>query len=328
MDSPYTQELEVAIAAVQAAARLSSLDDLSPVTVGDFAIQALLTCTIHAAFPDDRFVGEESADALRANPALLHRVWTTLQQASSGAAAVVKIPDSPEQMCQMIDWCGTGRPDQAARIWVFDPIDGTENFVQGLVYAVNVALLHDGQQALSVVGCPNLSASVAYPASDDSLDPAGEGCILLAVRGHGAFIRGLHNPHLLSTTARNKSGLPTVHQEVAHRLGVEYPGSTLLPWVLRWVLLALGVGNSTWWVYKSRDRLAKIWDHAGAMLLFEEVGGKVSDVDGRDIDLTADRKMIENYGIVAAPAHLHASLLTTIQEVLREQRPDLATRPA
>lgn len=438
METSYAKELKVAVAAVRRAAALSehvlasaqqqqrqkeddeapdepsredmgvvAKDDLSPVTIADFAIQALLTCTIHHAFPDDKFVGEESADALRQSPALLSRVWDALQhtrrvqeqeheQRSSAAggegadgdededededvaaASLVRYPSSTEQMCEMIDWCGEGHPGRGGRTWVFDPIDGTENFVRGLVYAINAALLDDAshddsaatsttsssssksnRQVLSVVGCPNMSASVSYPAGDASLDPSGEGCIVVAARGAGTFVRKLRRrdgqptgtphyerlPHradastttttteassLRSVSARNASGLGQVHAEVARRLGVEWPGSTLLPWVIRWVLLALGVGDATWWVYKERGRLAKIWDHAGAMLLFEEVGGHVTDVDGRDIDLTANRKMTANYGFVAAPAHLHAQVLAAVQEVLREQKPELmAAGPA
>lgn len=392
MDSPYAKELKVAIAAVQAASTLSALvlsqaqaqaaqdakdgpsqqelgtvskDDLSPVTIADFAIQALLTSTLHAAFPDDKFVGEESADALRANPALLERVWQALQairvESSSGggsttttttaaAAAVsnVTFPDTPERMCELIDWCGEGLPHATGRVWVFDPIDGTENFVQGLVYAVNVALLVDSAQTLSVVGCPNMSMDVRYPAGDHSLDPAGEGCILLGVRGHGAWVRKLRGGDddevevkqiprhaatealgdLRSVSAINTSGLSAVHGEVAGRLGVEFPGCVLLPWVIRWVLLALGVGNATWWVYRSRSRLAKIWDHAGAMLLFEEVGGRISDVDGKPISMVAGRKMIANYGIIAAPAALHAKVLETVRDVMAKEAPELMQQPA
>ncbi|CAN8103888.1 unnamed protein product [Discula destructiva] len=390
MDSPYAAELKVAIAAVQAASTLSTLvlaqaqqsqhttttsndnssapsqqelgtvakDDLSPVTIADFAIQALLTSTLHAAFPADRFVGEESADALRANPALQERVWQALQairgvdrdndETLPSTDLVVAFPDSPERMCQLLDWCGAGEPSPTGRIWVFDPIDGTENFVQGLVYAVNVALLVDGAQALSVVGCPNMAADVSYPAGDASLDDehdAGSddrGCILLGVRGHGAWVRKLAGQGadvkripahaagaaeamgpMRSVSALNASGLGGVHAEVANRLGVEFPGSVLLPWVIRWVLLALGVGNATWWVYKSRSRLAKIWDHAGAMLLFEEVGGKVTDVDGEPINWVAGRKMVANYGIIAAPGQLHAKVLKTVKEVMAEQAPEL-----
>lgn len=506
MDSPYSHELKVAIAAVSAAARLSTLvlsqsqsesqsqppttttttvtttqsqisslsstaaetgsasglgvvakDDLSPVTIGDFAIQALLTSTIHASFPQDRFVGEESADALRSNPVLLERVWGVLQAVegqldkerqwrSERAGEVegredaeednvnkynhlVTFPTSPEQMCQMIDWCGQGSPSQEnngnGRIWVFDPIDGTENFVKGLLYAINVALLGQNldtdkgkgsggnsiDQVLSVVGCPNMASNISFCASDDSLDPSGRGCIVFGVRGHGAYVRtpllpvgyngttavisassqqqqqqqqqddtttitdnktatfrlpklgypSTHPPLLRSTTARNTSGLAAVHHEIAHRLGMStapalvpadagfnpatappssskeytiqpnavppsYPGNTLLPWVLRWVLLALGVGNCTWWVYKSRSRLAKIWDHAGAMLLYEEVGGQVSDADGREINWAAGRQMVKNWGIIAAPRAegVFDKVLQTVKDVVRDVRPDLA----
>lgn len=382
MDSPYAPELKAAIAAVQAASTLSALvlsdsqkstttapsaedlgtvakDDLSPVTIADFAIQALLTATLHAAFPSDRFVGEESADALRASPALQARVWGALQAIQPLENVV--FPQSQDHMCELLDWCGLGEPAGAGRVWVFDPIDGTENFVQGLVYAVNVALLVDGEQALSVVACPNMAADVAYPAGNDSLvvpaagggregdeGEGGGGCILLGVRGHGAWVRELRGgeevvvarripahaagmveaAEMRSVSALNTSGSRAVHAEVASRLGVEFPGSVLLPWVIRWVLLALGVGNATWWVYTERSRLAKIWDHAGAMLLFEEVGGKVTDVDGAPINWVAGRKMVKNYGIVAAPAQLHAKVLQTVQDVMLEQAPELLVRPA
>lgn len=397
--SSYTKELQVAIAVVQQASRLSqhilsqaqhdkkpqgndgspvipqqedmgvvSKDDLSPVTIADFAIQALLTCTLHHAFPSDRFVGEESSAALRENPALLDRVWESLQfiatsnktDGDDDDVVMVRIPSSADEMCEMIDWCGTGQPASAsgggnssARVWVFDPIDGTENFVKGLIYAINVALLdaENGRQVLSVVGCPNMSVDIAFPATDASLDPAGEGALAYGVRGKGAFLRKLHDPVVVdgllqvkegtngsrrlvrhadsaevirSVTATSvSSGLSAVHASVADRLGVAFPGNDLLPWVLRWLLLALGVGNATWWAYKSRDRLGKIWDHAGAMLLFEEVGGKVTDIDGRPINLFAGRKMVGNYGFVAAPAPLHGDVLEAVRETLREDKPEV-----
>lgn len=366
MDSPYSNELKIAFETIQQAAKLSqfvlseaekddshdlgvvSKDDLSPVTIADFAIQALLTSTLHAHFPGDRFVGEESAGQLRANPVLLDRVQAALHhiqsQVQDEAESLVRFPSSPEEMCTMIDWCGTGTPDVGGRIWVFDPIDGTENFVKNLVYAINVALLEDGRQVLSAVGCPNMSMEIKAPASDSSLDPSGEGSIAFAVRGHGAFIRklpGLYHStairrlprhaeqatDLRSVACLNTSGVPAVHQSVAKQLGIEYPGNILLPWVMRYVLLALDVGNTTFWAYKSRSRLAKIWDHAGAILLFEEVGGKVTDVDGKDINWSAGRQMVENYGIVAAPSNLHGQVLATLRGALQELKPELLEAP-
>ncbi|OIW27884.1 carbohydrate phosphatase [Coniochaeta ligniaria NRRL 30616] len=347
MDSPYRPELLAAIGAVQQAAKLSQSlissqdkgtiqkDDLSPVTVGDFAIQALLTAALHKAFPDDGFVGEESADELRTDSALCERVWNALNEFAT------VLPESKEQMLEMIDWCGLGVPHaDKKRVWVFDPIDGTKTFVEKKMYAINVALLESGKQVLSVVACPVLAVDARAPLRNDLVDPTGRGSILFAVKGHGAYVRplpgsieevevrrlepldetlALADMKLVTSVHMADSGVDEVHKAVAEKLGVEYPGSDLLAWVVRWVSLALGLANVTVWVYKRRDRLAKIWDHAGAMLLFEEVGGKVTDVDGNDIDLGAGRKMTANYGWVAAPRHLHDDVLRAVRETLREQ---------
>ncbi|KAK1961765.1 3',5'-bisphosphate nucleotidase [Colletotrichum sublineola] len=352
MDGPYARELATAIAAIQHAAKLSrrvlaasdkgvvTKEDLSPVTVADFAIQALLTSTLHAAFPDDKFVGEESAADLRQNPRLCDSVWALLQQVASerDEDSPCKLPSSPEEMCDMIDWCGLGDPSPSGRFWVFDPIDGTKTFVRGELYAINVCLMEDGRQSVGVVGLPLLSAHARAPINNDSIDPTGAGSIMFAVRSHGTFIRPMPGPidlpptkiprhadvdaqALVSVTCieGSESGAPGIHQKVADRLGIAYPGNDLLGWVLRWTVLGLGQANCTFWAYRRRDRLAKIWDHAGAMLLFEEVGGKITDVDGNPVDLTAGRKMVANYGFVAAPPSVHAQVLEAVRETLKEE---------
>lgn len=349
--SPYDRELQTAIGAIRQAAKLSRAvitaedkgviekDDLSPVTVADFAIQALLTATIHHAFPTDRFVGEESSDDLRRNPVLLQRVWELLQRLTQDdeARAYCKLPAHADELCAMVDW-GQGEPN-SARTWVFDPIDGTKTFVLGQAYAINVALLDGGKQVMSAVGCPTIASDPPSLITNDTVDATGRGCIVSAVRGHGTYVRPLVardgdesrrvGPHA-ETTPRDglksvtcfktlDSGIDDVHELVMKNLGVSFPGSDLLGWVPRWVTLALGVANVTVWVYKRRDRHGKIWDHAGAMLLFEEVGGKITDIDGKDIDLFAGRKMIHNCGFVAAPKHLHHEVLTAVHETLRQQ---------
>ncbi|KAH8422097.1 hypothetical protein JMJ77_0000700 [Colletotrichum scovillei] len=315
-------------------------EDLSPVTVADFAIQALLTSTLHAAFPDDKFVGEESAADLRENPKLLESVWALLQQVENDKTAdsLCKLPTSPEEMCDMIDWCGLSDPSPTGRFWVFDPIDGTKTFVRGELYAINVCLMEEGKQSVGIVGLPLLSADAKAPINNDSIDPTGTGSIMFAVRGHGTFIRPLPGPidleptkiprhadvetqSLVSVTCieGSESGAPGIHQKVAERLGVAYPGNDLLGWVLRWTVLGLGQANCTFWAYRRRDRLAKIWDHAGAMLLFEEVGGKVTDVDGNPVNLVAGRKMKANYGFIAAPPSVHTKVLEAVRETLKEE---------
>ena len=364
MDSPYRRELEVAFSAIQVAARLSQhiitsqdkgiveKEDLSPVTVADFAIQALLTATIQHAFPGDNVVGEENASELRADLLLLEHVYELLRwvagygdsEAADEARAAFpadccRVPKSREHMCNLIDECGSSGPAKEGRTWVIDPIDGTKTYVRGELYAINVALLVDGKQAVGVVGCPNMSMDVRAPLLNADIDPSG--CIVFAVKDHGAFVRPLdgsieeaeaktrrltlHDPDLTVSDLRfvtsvtlTDSALAGVHEAFAKSIDVPYPGCDLLPWVLRWTGLALGLGNTTIWAYKRIDRLGKIWDHAGAMLLFEETGGHITDVHGKAIDLTAGRKMKDNYGFVAAPGKLHSEVLERLHVVMRD----------
>ncbi|KAI9167815.1 3'(2'),5'-bisphosphate nucleotidase [Paramyrothecium foliicola] len=354
MDSPYAQELTVALGVVQKAAKLSQSivsandkgvvekEDLSPVTIADFAIQALLVATFKAAFPTDKFVGEENASDLRENPVLLERVWGLLVQIGQDedAASLCKLPHTREQMCDLIDECGSGKPGPG-RTWVFDPIDGTKTYVRKELYAINIGLLVEGKQALGVVGCPNLSMTAKAPLRNEDVDPTGNGCIVFAVKDHGAYVRplagsvqdvqpsripkldskplDLSDVRFVTCVRMVDSALEGTHQAVAEKIGVPFPGCDLLPWVLRWATLAMGLGNAIIWVYKRKDRLAKIWDHTGAMLLYEETGGKITDVNGKDIDLSVGRKTTANFGFIAAPASIHGKLLEAVHEVLREQ---------
>lgn len=357
MESPYRRQLEVAIAAAQTAAQISRValsaahqagggsfdlvkDDLSPVTVADFAIQAFLARTLGDAFPDAGFMGEESADELRRDPKLAARVLAVIAQCAGGDDSLFR---DVGDLCAVIDSCTALDPSAAGArsIWVVDPIDGTKTFIRGEQYAINIALLESGNQILSVVACPLLSIDATAPVTDASIDLTGRGCILYAVRGHGAYVRpllgeepgevqtgrklelyaerltSLRDLRCVTCWALLDSGLGEVHQAVAEQLRVPFPGCDLLGWVPRWVVLALGHANMTVWVYKRRYRYAKIWDHAGAMLLFEEVGGVVTDVHGRRIDLSSGRKLGANFGFVAAPRHLHHLVLETVRDVLR-----------
>lgn len=253
----------------------------------------------------------------------------------------------------MIDRCQTA--PGPGRVWVFDPIDGTKTFLRREMYAINVALLVDGRQTVAVVGCPLLSPDADIDRKDDdepidnrSVDPTGRGCLLFAVRSYGTFVQpllegggsnrpaevaprklgrhaaaeGVPQPRALRPVTcffLQSSALDEVHRAVAARLGVPFPGGDLVGWVPRWASLAMGLANMTVWVYHKRGRHAKVWDHAGAMLLFEEVGGKITDVDGKPLDLLAGRILSANFGFVAAAADVHEAVLRAVHDVLREQ---------
>jgi 3'(2'), 5'-bisphosphate nucleotidase len=69
------------------------------------------------------------------------------------------------------------------------------------------------------------------------------------------------------------------------------------------------------------------WDHAGGMLLFEEAGGKITDLDGKDINLSCGKNISENFGFVAAPSNVHAEIREASRQIMRDMgRQDLLGR--
>ncbi|KAK0752566.1 hypothetical protein B0T18DRAFT_444791 [Schizothecium vesticola] len=337
MDSPYRHELEIALQAIQAATAISldvlhnlhlppsatspspspsplhiTKPDLSPVTVADLAIQTLLLTVLSSVFPTYAFIAEESSAELRASPALLTRVLALVRlHGSQNPLCAAPTADlDPASVLALLDRSATTPsppPAPDTPTWIIDPIDGTQAFLRGHHYAINLALVISSSQTLAVVSLPLLSPPLTIRGSiplTDSLLPLnpgpGTGILLFAVRSHGSFLLPLSSPtspplrlpnltpvsplrSVTATPAKVSSARPAIHAAVAARLGAEYPAVDLTGWVPRWCALALGLGDVCVWVYETRERSGKVWDHAGAMLIFEEVGGVVTDVDGRRI---------------------------------------------
>jgi 3'(2'), 5'-bisphosphate nucleotidase len=223
---PYADELELALRAVHAASLLTksvlrslknnvsaeTKADDSPVTIADFAAQALIITAVYAVYPEDSFIGEESAEALRQNDALADRVWELVQQAAeahssqSGDAqyvhthdgyAALTFPTSKDDMLNAIDLGAATEQTRRGRVWVMDPVDGTLSFMTNKQYAVCLCLLVDGVQHVGVIACPNLQFNVHGPLGqsrihEDQVDEADFGVVLSAVKGQGTFVRTMH----------------------------------------------------------------------------------------------------------------------------------------
>ena len=145
-------------------------DDRSPVTVADFAAQALVGHLLAKTYPNDPLIGEENSSALRepAESETLRRITAFIARFAAGA--------TPALVC---DWIDRGSADSAERYWTLDPIDGTKGFLRGDQYAVALALVYDQQVQVGVLGCPELS-----------LDGI-EGVLLAAARGQGTWLASL-----------------------------------------------------------------------------------------------------------------------------------------
>ncbi|EPS30760.1 hypothetical protein PDE_05712 [Penicillium oxalicum 114-2] len=344
---PYTTELHIASLAVQRAAvltkkLLSEVDkgafdkqDSSPVTIADFAAQASIIAAIHHNFPDDQIVGEEDSTALRENSALLERTWelaTSVHLDDAASEALLYTPSSRDELLDLID-LGTKGACGPGRVWTLDPVDGTATFIKNQQYVVCLSLVEDGTQRVGVLGCPNLKIDEG-PVSEETVDRDGNGLLLTAIAGHGAFIAPLgkgalhesrpleklpvveetRDVRFVDTQAASSHNLD-VHARVAKQLDCPWP-NTVDVWSaqMRYVAIAVQGGcNAFIKVPREKNYRSKIWDHAGGMLLVQELGCVVTDLEGQPVNCGLGRTLGGCYGMVVAPASIHGRLLEAVK---------------
>lgn len=321
-------ELSFALEALQLAARTTrsvqagmammqlTKSDLSPVTVTDYACQALIAQSLATAFPDDVLVGEESSDALRTEEGreVLELVTKFVGTAKEGT--------SSDEVC---DWIDRGNGEPGGRFWTLDPIDGTKGYLRGGQYVVALALIEDGEVLMGVLACPNLSEQC-------TLDSFGEGAIVLAVRGHGARRRPLEGAGELSpmhvstcsdvTDARLLRSVEAAHTNLSsidafvQSLNIQ-AAPVSLDSQAKYALLAAGEGDVLvrFLSPSQPDYKEKIWDQAAGSIIVQEAGGKVTDLNGKPLDFTQGRTLALNTGVCATNALLHDRVLEGIAAI-------------
>ena len=326
----FRHELETALRAVRVASRACrsvqksispetiAKQDKSPVTVADFASQAIVCKLIGDAFPNDAIVGEEDSKELRTpgHASQLKRVQFEVEQAGlTGKAA---------DICSWIDRGNS--PGKVARFWTLDPIDGTKGVLRGEQYAISLALIVDGHIEVSVLGCPNLPAADA--------DDKHVGALFYAVRGFGAQLWSLDDveqgPHVVrvSGTARGSMARFCESVESGHNaqdttgkirqlLGSQAPPSRLDSQA-KYGVVARGDADLYLRMPTKSTYSEKIWDHAGGVLIVEEAGGRVTDMHGAPLDFTQGSELTKNRGVVVTNGLLHGEVLAAISKALIE----------
>jgi len=291
-------------------------DDRSPVTVADFAAQALVGYLLNQSFPNDAMIGEEDSSVLQTpeKRATLERITYFIEQYTSGA--------TPESVCQWID---RGSAQSAERYWTLDPIDGTKGFLRGDQYAVALALVIDGVVKIGVLGCPNLT---------DGYKPAigGPGSLVVAARGEGAWVTAIEDgadfkqinvsPLTDPVRARLLRSFESGHTNVsqidifATELGIEAQ-PVRMDSQAKYALLAAGHGELYLRLLSAKepDYHEKIWDQAAGSIVIEEAGGKVTDLDGKPLDFTQGRTLAQNRGICGSNGELHVAALQALKEI-------------
>ncbi|MCJ7511817.1 MAG: hypothetical protein MUO23_02470 [Anaerolineales bacterium] len=297
----------------------TSKTDRSPVTVADYAVQAVVGGMLEARFPGDRLVAEEDSQALRAAPSVMSsQVREYVRQWMPGAMAD-----------EIWRWIDLGRGSAEHAYWVLDPVDGTKGFLRNDHYVVALARIVGSQVVLGGLGCPRLTNPGA-PAD-------GLGSVVLAVRGEGSWITGLDaggwqrlqvSAEKRPEKARLLRSFEAGHtdesmlDELARRLGCETP-PVRMDSQAKYARLAQGEGELLFRLLSPArpDYREKVWDQAAGSIVVEEAGGQVSDLRGEPLDFGRGRELTANIGVLASNGWLHAAALRALEELGANRRP-------
>jgi len=186
---------------------------------------------------------------------------------------------------------GRARED-AARLWVLDPIDGTRSFVAGVpLFGTLIALMVDGVPVVGVIDQP--------VARERWLGVAGASTTL-----NGAPVRARDCPDLasatLSTTGTQFLEGPGELQAFT-RVREAAGAFRQVPDCYGYAMLASG------FVDLVVEAGLKTWDFAPLRPIIEGAGGVVSDWNGRPLDLASDGRIA-----AAGDARTHAQALAAL----------------
>ncbi|USO00067.1 MAG: 3'(2'),5'-bisphosphate nucleotidase [Phycisphaeraceae bacterium] len=297
-------------------------DDKSPVTVADFASQAIVAHVLRERLGEFTLVAEEASAFLREDE---HR-----PHLDAALAAVREVwPDADEDA--MLEAIDLGAGDAHGRgFWTLDPIDGTKGFLRNQQYAVALAYVESGVPTVGVMGCPNLPRDMSEPL--DVPDP--DGCLYMAIRGEGVWEASatdeteapIHITRLdheegqeicvCASVEKAHTDLGAVGQVLEYlrdNHGEQVGEPVRLDSQCKYAVVARGQADAYLRLPTRPGYVERIWDHAAGSLIASQSGAAVTDIFGHDLDFTHGRGLEKNKGVICAPPRLHGLLLGAIK---------------
>ncbi len=293
-------------------------DDRSPVTVADFASQAVSIHRLREALGDVLVVGEEDSTDLRSGDgALLASVVK--------AAKMVWAEANEESVLDAID--GGAHDGDGSAFWTLDPIDGTKGFLRGGQYAVSLAWIENNLPTIGVLGCPNLPMDFSKPFDE----PDAHGAQYVAVRGLGLYEAPADEPgaklmkvpalgHVPGDLVRVCESVESAHSKHSHtvqimeRLGAKTK-SLRLDSQAKYAVVARGQADAYLRMPTRPGYREKIWDHAAGALCATEAGAVVTDITGAKLDFSCGSKLEKNRGVICGSPAIHGKIIHAIAEL-------------
>lgn len=293
-------------------------EDRSPVTVADFAVQAVISKKLMEAFPGAVLVGEETVEELQSEEG---------QNVLRLAIQFVQTVFPQALPLDVIRWIQNGSGECGDDFWTLDPIDGTRGFIDGRQYAVALARIRNGKVVFGALGCPNMK-----PVGGTS----GLGALVVAARGEGAWSAPILpgqswkkvqvssqkkiEEALIVTSFHGKHTSHNSTEILRRQLGVR-PDPHLLDSQTKHALVAAGRGDIFFRLLpKSNPNYEeKIWDAAAGVIAIEEAGGRASDLDGKELDFSQGKTLAKNRGVLATNGWLHDDVLRGLRCIEKEK---------
>jgi HAL2 family 3'(2'),5'-bisphosphate nucleotidase len=286
--------------------------DASPVTIADFASQAIVVRTLRRALSAIILVAEE-------DPAVVAALGEAYVESIAAALCDVWPDATPAEVRGAIAG-GAGTPAPSG-FWTLDPVDGTKGFLRNQQYAIALAYIEQGRPTLAVLGCPNLPP-------DRLADPAaatGTGIMCFAVEGQGAWeVPPAHPsavPRRLVLETAPHAGTVRICASIERAHGnpsglaaiIDHAGVTSRTVCLdsqsKYAVVARGQADVYLRVPPSPEYVEWIWDHAAGSLIAAEAGCRVTDLAGQPLDFSRGRRLHANSGVLCARSEWYASLL-------------------
>ncbi len=311
-------------------ARLTK-DDRSPVSVADFASQAVIAHRLRESLGSVSLIAEEDADALRT---ALNAGDDVFPNRVLSAVHLVWPEATIDDVLDAID-LGNADPqaDGLHGFWTLDPIDGTKGFLRGQQYAVSLAWIEGAEPVIGALGCPNLSMDQ----SEDLERPDPTGTIFLALAGDGAFVgpaddptasfemekvlrlsRIADTPIRLCESVEKAHSSHEKHQAIVQHMGGTYD-SARLDSQAKYAVVARAQAD----IYLRLPRppkdpskgryVERIWDHAAGAIVASETGCAVTDLRGNPLDFSKGAGLEANFGLVVSDRTLHGQVLGAVQ---------------
>jgi myo-inositol-1(or 4)-monophosphatase len=182
----------------------------------------------------------------------------------------------------------------ARRVWIVDPLDGTKEFINHIPeFCVAIALAEEGAPILGVTYNP-IRRQLFWAAR-------GLGCHLGTRRVRVTRTRALKRATVLASRSEVARGEWTVFDGVT---GVSPTGSV----AYKLAMVAAGSGDAT----LTRSPKSE-WDIASGAALIAEAGGRMTDIEGRE--LRFNQRSVKRHGLIASNGILHDEL----RELARQQ---------